>query len=169
MNPWTIPVLAAVACCALNARAQESPETDEARFIRLTHQLEISPLSDTDKSMRSWLLQWAMDSKDITVNVCNLLGPIPKDDAPNSGIFVTQMIFGNASYQISHPEKRKDPLSPQVAGIRSALKAYDSILAKDPKARIPFLDDLVKRDKDGTLEAHMAPIVGEKCKDSAAD
>jgi hypothetical protein len=167
MNRWIVAALLLTGSCAMTAIAQDSPETDEAKFIRLTQQLEETPLSDTDKTVRSWLLQWAIDSQDITVLACNVMRPVPADDVPNSGVFVTQMMFGNAAYQISHPDKREDLLATQLAGVRSALKAYASILAKDPKARIPQFDELLQKDKDRALEAYMAPIVDKECSQSA--
>ena len=166
MNRWIVAALIFIGSSAMTAIAQDSPETDEAKFVRLTQHLEEAPLSDADKSIRSWLLQWAIDSQDITVLACNVMRPVPADDVPNSGAFVTQMMFGNAAYQISHPDKREDLLATQLAGVRSALKAYASILAQDPQARIPRFDELLQEDKDGTLEAHMAPIVDKECSQS---
>ena len=168
MNRWIVAAFVLLSTCtgASTALAQTSAQSEEAKFIRLTHQLEMAPLSDTDKSMRSWLLQWAMNSQDITVIACDVMGLAPAGDAPNSGIYVTQMMFGNAAYQISHPDKKADLLATQLAGVRSALKAYESILAKDQNARIPHLDDLLQQDKDGTLATHMAPIIDKECSQS---
>ena len=151
---------------SLAASAQSAPETDEAKFVRLTHQIEQHPLSDSDKSIRGWLLQWAMDSQDITVLACDILGNVSGDEVPYSGIYTTQMMFGNAAYQISHPDKRSDLLATQLAGARSSLIAYTSIIASHPEARIPHFDDLISKDKAGELETYLAPIVADKCSES---
>lgn len=145
------------------ALAQHHSETDEAKFVRLTRQLEQAPLGDTDKSTRTWLLKWAQDSRDVTVRFCKVLTPVPGKDVPNSGILATQQIFGNAAYQISRPDKRADPLATQLAGARSALRAYESLVMKDPTARIPRMDELLRKDKAGALEAELAPIVRKEC------
>lgn len=155
-----IPVMVAIASMAF---AQAPQEADAARFVRLTRQLEQAPLGDTDKSTRTWLLKWAQDSHDITVRFCRVLDPVPGQGIPNSGILATQQIFGNAAYQISHPDRRGDPQATQLAGARSALRAYAALLAKDPKARIPRMDELLQWDKAGTLDAHLAPIVAKAC------
>lgn len=145
---------------------QSAPETDEAKVVRLTSHLEDHPLSDTDKSIRSWLLQWATETQEITVVVCDILGTASGEEFPYSAIYTTQMIFGNAAYQIAHPDKRGDLLATQLAAARSSLRAYNSILATDPDSRIPHLDELTTKDRSGGLESYLAPIVAEKCNDS---
>lgn len=155
--------LAAFVAFASTAAPQSAHEADEAKFVRLTRQLEQKPLGDTDKRMRTWLLQWAKDSPDITVRFCKVLKPVPGDGIPNSGILATQQIFGNAAYQIAHPDKRGDLVATQLAGARSALRAYEALAAQDPKARIPRMDELLRKEQGGTLEAELAPIVQAEC------
>jgi len=151
---------------SMTSVAQDSSDQDEEKFVRLTQQLEADPLRDTDKSMRSWLLQWATDSPDITVLVCDVMEFVTVKETPNPGIYTTQMMFGNAAYQISNPEKRNDLLATQLAGVRSALKAYESITAKDPEAKISHFEELLKKDKEGTLSAYLAPVVEKECSES---
>src|SRR5690348_16225267 len=98
MKPLIVALLVS-ATLATAAFAQGAKEADEAKFVRLTRQLEQAPLGDTDKSTRTWLLQWAQASKDVTVRFCKVLDPVPGKDIPNSGILATQQIFGNAAYQ----------------------------------------------------------------------
>jgi hypothetical protein len=161
-----VPIVAVTLVLALHAApaaAQAQHESDESKFMRLTRQLEQSPLGDTDKSTRTWLLQWAQASKDVTVRFCKVLDPVPGEDVPNSGILATQQIFGNAAYQISHPDRRGDLQATQLAGARSALRAYAALLAKDPKARIPRMDELLRNEAAGTLDTTLAPVIGKQC------
>lgn len=158
--------LLCTAVIPLTASAQADPETDEAKFVRLTTQLEQDPLGDSDKSIRSWLLQWAVDSKDISVIVCDILGTISGDDLPYDGIYTTQMMFGNAAYQIAHPDKRGDVIATQLAGARSSLNAYISILVSHPGARNAHLDELIKEDMAGNLGNYLSPVIADKCNKS---
>ncbi|MGY1410537.1 hypothetical protein ACW5EG_13315 [Luteimonas sp. A611] len=160
------PIVLCFSAIAFAESVPSAPETSEAKFIRLNHQIEQDPLSDSDKSVRGWLLKWAIDSKDITVIACDVLGNVSRDDIPYNGIYVTQMMFGNAAYQISHPDKRNDLLATQLAGARSSLQAYTSILTSHPEARVPHFDDLINKDKAGTLEAYLEPVVADKCKET---
>lgn len=154
---------AALAAFAATALAQGAHETDEAKFVRMTRQLEQAPLGDADKSTRTWLLKWVQDSRDITVRFCRVLDPVPGQGIPNSGILATQQIFGNAAYQISHPDRRADPQATQLAGARSALRAYAALLAKDPKARIPRMDALLRDEAAGKLGTTLAPVIARQC------
>ncbi len=66
---------------------------------------------------------------------------------------IVQTGWGQLAYQIEHAGAKPDDEATFVAGVESALKAYESILSTEPKSRVPFLDDLVvKRDK-GELAA----------------
>ncbi|MCD9027899.1 hypothetical protein LDO26_06730 [Luteimonas sp. BDR2-5] len=161
-----LPVLLLASLALQATETQSAPEADEAKVVRLTSHLENHPLSDTDKSIRSWLLQWATETQDITVVVCNILGTASGEDLPYSAIYTTQMIFGNTAYQIAHPDKREDLLATQLAAARSSLNAYNSILDSHPEARIPYLDELTSKDRSGSLESYLAPVIAEKCDDS---
>ena len=138
-------------------------EKDDAKFVRLTHQLEQDPLGDADKSTRGWLLQWATESKDVYVLVCGTLGPIPEQNSTHSGILLLQMLFGNASFQILHPDRKNDLTATQLAGVRSAMQAYSSIISKHPNAHIAYFDELLSKDKTGDLEQFLTPIIAEEC------
>ncbi|MGO4221388.1 hypothetical protein AB4Y64_05970 [Lysobacter sp. TAF61] len=157
------------ALCLLAGTAMAGPkastETDKAKFIRLTRQLEQRPLSDPGKRIRGWLMRWTVDSPDVMVMVCDLLGPDIGEDAPHAPELMMQMMFGNAAFQIQHPDLKDDPIAPQVAGVRSALAAYASFLAASPQSRIEELDELLEQDRDGELEATLEPVIEEECSD----
>jgi hypothetical protein len=144
--------------------ASQAAETDEAKFIRLTTQLEQDPLGDQDKRIRDWLIEWATKSKDVTVQACDVLGPIPAQDLPHGPDLLTQYLFGNAAFQLAHADQRGDMIATQLAGIRSSMRAYSSLLARVPDARISYYDSLLAKQSDGMLEAFLKPIIVEKCK-----
>ena len=147
-----------------SATSTPAAETNEAKFIRLTEQLERDPLGDADKSVRTWLMDWVAESKEITVVVCDILGPIPTEKVPYGAELFTQSLFGNAAFQIAHPEQMQNKVAAQLAGVRSLLRAYAAILAKDPDAHIPYFDRLLTEDRGGSLEALLTPTIDQKCK-----
>lgn len=138
-------------------------ESDAQKFVRMTRSLEADPLMDTDKSMRTWLIRWTAESPDVYVLVCDLLGPIPKEKVPHGGELLMQYMFGNAAFQIEHPQQAKDKHAVQIAGVRSALKAYTAILKKDVSARIPYWDDLLAKDRAGKLDKHLHGRIDAAC------
>lgn len=158
-----LPLLLVLAPAGFAADGARPGETDPQKFVRLTRALEAEPMMDKDKSMRSWLLEWASASPDVQVLVCDLMGPIPKQKVPHGGELLMQYMFGNAAFQIEHPDQAKDAHAVQIAGVRSALKAYAAILKKEPSAKIPYFDDLRAKDKAGTLDAHLDARIDAAC------
>lgn len=139
-------------------------DSEEAKrvVLRYTRALEVDPLADTAPRTRRMLVEWLQDTKDYTVVVCDILGPIPAEKPPHSAELLAQQMFGNVAYQIEHPgEKDRNRL--QIAGVESMLKSYSAILAEDPQARIPYLDGLLAEKKKGRLARHMAPIIAKGC------
>lgn len=160
--PLIICLLAWPAVAWAGKRGQSSPE-DRAKFVKLTRQLEADPLGKEAVEARQWLIPWLEKVKDITVTVCDLLGPIPGEDHPYSPEILTQMMFSNAAFQIEHPDKADDKVAVQTAGVEGALKAYEAILKSKPEAQIAFLDDLVRKRDAGEFGTYMKKVVPEKC------
>jgi hypothetical protein len=103
----------------------------------------------------------------VSVLICDVLGPIPEQDVPHSGELLLQMLFGNAAFQISHPDRKTDLTATQIAGVRSSMAAYSSIISKHPDAHIPYFDELLNKETSGELETFLAPVVADKCSKSA--
>ncbi|WP_386071172.1 hypothetical protein ACFJIW_11225 [Tahibacter sp. UC22_41] len=143
--------------------AADVAETDDEKFIRLTAQLEKNPLGDPDKSIRSWLFRWLLQRNDLSVQVCDILGPVWSGDAPHWPELLNQYIFGNAAFQFSHRGQKNDKETVQIAGVRSAMRAYSALLTEDPKARIAYFDTLLDQERSGSLSAFLAPKIAEKC------
>jgi hypothetical protein len=147
------------------AWAQQPPaDPDEAKrvVLRYTRALEVDPLAETAPRARRMLVEWLQSTRDYTVVVCDILGPIPAEKPPHSAELLAQQMFGNVAYQIEHPgEKDRNRL--QVAGVESMLKSYSAMLAEDGNARIPYLDGLLAEKKKGRLAQHMAPIIAKGC------
>lgn len=142
--------------------APPSPGEAERFVVRFTRALEVDPLGENSSRVRGTLIEWLQNTKDYTVVVCDILGPIPGEKPPHSAELLVQQMFGNVAYQIEHPgEKDRNRL--QVAGVESVLKAYSAILAEDAQAHIPYLDGLLAERKKGTLARHMDPIIAKGC------
>jgi hypothetical protein len=144
---------------------QAEKDTDKA--VRYTAALEHDPFRSDAPEMRKWLMQWLAQTTDFTVTVCDILGPIPGTKVPNGPNLLLQQMFGNVTFQIKNPT-RNDSVSVQLAGVESLLKSYAVILAKDPAARIPHLDNLLVRQRNGSLKEHMAPLIVRVCDEDAA-
>jgi hypothetical protein len=134
---------------------QRGPSTAEerARAVKVAHDLEDDPLAKEAKDNREWVIQWIVDIPDITVNVCfEYFGKMPNPPRGHSKEIVRQMIISSASFMIEHADKAKDEQAVATAGLLGALKAYQSILKKEPDARWPYVDKVVQMRDQGKLD-----------------
>jgi len=160
----SILAAALVVAAALPALAWAAPEAETARFVRETRQLEVSPLQPGAEEMRRWLFNWALETPDYQVIICPVPG-LPETVDEETSIapeVLAQQTFGNLAYQITEGSDGEE-LDRQLAGVESALKAYAVFMKADPSLRIPGVDHLAALKKAGTLRAHVAAVLEEKC------
>lgn len=144
--------------------AAPTTETDEARFVRLTRELEQQPLTDAPDPNFGWLLNWATETPDYVVTVCMMAGPDWDMRDPFAGKLLVIASAGNMAWQIEHGADG-DELSKQLAGTETALRIYRATIAQDPSKKSAFFDSLVAKRDAGTLRAYLAPFVAENCVD----
>lgn len=148
----------------LFAQSVAAPDTERVtdKVLRLTDALEKEPLSASAPDTRKRLVQWLTDTPDFSVTVCDILGPIPGKKLKYGPELMVQLLFGNVAYQIRNPGQ-KDEAVLQQAGVESVLKAYQAILAQDPKAHIKYFDDLLEKHRQGLLKENLAPLIAKEC------
>jgi hypothetical protein len=162
---WVV-VAACLSVAAGSARAEEKSTPEErTKAVRLAAELEKDPLAPDAVEKRRWLIEWYTRVPDITVTVCNLLGPMPETDHPYFKEVLVQMMFAGGAFQIEHPDLSGDAVAQQTAGVLGALRAYEKLAARSGQ-RMPFLDDLVAKRNGGTLGEHMTTAVPAACKGS---
>ena len=144
--------------------ADEKPLVDSTKVIPLTRFLEEQPFHESAPLARAELLRWEEKTKDVAVIVCpGVLEPLPSPDLKYGNELLVQFIFGSAAYQLANPADKGVLLPGQLAGMRSILAAYRSMLAHDPKARIARFDELVQKEADGTFVAEIEKSVAANC------
>jgi len=139
-----------------------------ADVVTMTRFLEAEPLSKYAPTVRDKLLRWEEKTKDVAVLVCpGVLAPLPDKDVQFNAELCAQFIFGSASFQLLNPSQKASVFAGQLAGVRSIIATYRSILALKPEARIPRFDQLSQFEADGTLEEVLRPVVATECKTTA--
>jgi hypothetical protein len=131
-----------------------STAAERQRFIALTHKLEQSPLDKNLYDDKRWAKQWLEDIPDVNVTICApvLFGTdFLREQNKYTPQLSYQATFGSAVYIIEHPDKKGDTTAQYIAGVESALKAYNAIVKSDPTAKSKALDDLVEKQKQGKL------------------
>jgi hypothetical protein len=149
-----LAVFLSVACGMAPASAAEtnsSPE-DRARFVSITRSMEEAPLKPSLKADREWALDWLTEAPDVSVTVCaDPLGGLVQSNYSYASEIVVQYMFSMGASIIEHPDRKNDPYAQQLAGVESALIAYQAILREKPEARSPALDGLLQTRTRGEL------------------
>jgi len=135
-----------------------------ANIVSLSAFLEKYPLDQFAVVVRGEAIEWEAKSKDVVdiVYPC-LFKPVPSKTIKYSSILLAQFVIGSAAFQIANPSEKGKLMPQQLAGTQSMLKAYESLIAQDPSARIPHLDDLAEHEANGTLESAIKPLIVPKC------
>src|SRR6185369_12236169 len=148
---------------AQNQRGPATPE-EKQTAVKAARLLESDPFNKDAKDLRKWFTVWLIEVPDIHVELCGAyLGPVFGTKKNYDGELFQQTMFSSAAFIVEHPEQANDRLAVNLAGVEGALKTYEAILQTKPKARWPFLDELiVKRDK-GELKAYVQEVMQTKC------
>ena len=152
--------------CFAAERGPSTPE-ERQRAVSIARRLEADPLNSTLRAERKWALEWLIQVPDIHVKMCTVfLGPVLDSKKNFASEIMFQMMLSQAAFTIEHPEKASDDLAQYAAGVEGSLKAYESILKSKPKARWPFLDELIQKRDSGGLPGYVKDQM-EKCNAAA--
>ncbi len=143
------------------------PSTAEGReeFVKRVAALELQPTGEEAQKNATWVARWINDVPDIFFIGCyNLMEPEKaKSEHPRRKLLEQQMFFSGAAYQVQHRDG-KDQLAIYHAGLLGMLRAYEQILAADPKARWPVADELLARRANGSLTQYVHEQANKNCR-----
>jgi len=145
-----LATLLALVIMASPAAAQKDEKQEIDLLIKSAKTLEEKPLDKKAKDVRSWAMKWIIATDKVSVTVCSLIISGPEKYKYNSEL-LAQYTIGMAAFKLSNPENAKDEEGAQLAGVQSALTAYEAIVSQEPKAKVQFMDDLLSKRADGSL------------------
>jgi hypothetical protein len=133
---------------------------DSEKLIKSARFLEEKPLDKDAKGIRSWAITWIIQTDKVSVKMCStmLLDKKYKYGSELLGQYTIAM----AAFKLANVDRSGDEDAAQLAGIESALVAYEAMLKVQPKAQNGFMDDLVARRANGTLAQYVKEA---NCKD----
>jgi hypothetical protein len=124
---------------------------DESQMLVKTARfLEETPFAGEAKGMREWAFKYLSETKDVSIKMCagDLTKPLLDKKNKFGGELLIQYAVGMAAYKFENP--KAEETDAQVAGMESALKAYDAMVSADENAKFAGMNVLVeKRDKGG--------------------
>ena len=65
------------------------------------------------------------------------------------------MIYSQAKFIIENPDKAQDEAAVYLAGVEGVLRTWQAIKTAKPKAKLPLMDELLEKQKPGTLAEHI--------------
>lgn len=137
---------------------------ERAKAVHLARQLEANPLAAEAKTSREWLNKWLARIPDVQVEVCfDMLGNFGFEKNKYQTEIAYQMMYGSAVFIIENPGRAADRVAKFQAGIRSALKVYQYILARDGQARSKSLDIILLIQNGDDLDRFINATI-PKCK-----
>jgi hypothetical protein len=165
MKRAAILAIAVLALCTLTlSQNKRGPSTVEERerAVRVAEQLEANPLP-SDKSDREWIFRWLVEVPDISISVCPGTMTWEKKYKFAGDLMLVQMA-SSAAFVIKNPGKANDSQAVSLAGFESSLRAYEKLVATDPKARSKQMDEMLAKGADGSLAAFMTEKIKKECK-----
>jgi hypothetical protein len=134
------------------ASSAQNNEVDT--LVKAARFLEEKPLDKEAKKVRAWAMQWLIATDKVTVNLCSETLTFDKNYKYGTELF-GQYAIGMGAFKLNNADKASDDGAAQVAGVESALTAYQAILAQQPKATNPLMNDLLTKRSDGTLATYV--------------
>jgi hypothetical protein len=139
-----------------NAFPQDTPpQTDreiQALFTAAAL-LEEKPFDEKARDARAAAMKWIIDTDKVSVTLCGELFTGMGQRYRYTSEIVAQYTIGMAVFKLSKPTAVRDENAVQVAGLVSALTAYEAMVKEQPNAKSAFLDDLLAKRAKGELTA----------------
>jgi hypothetical protein len=154
-----LTLLLILTCCASSANAQKrGPSTPEERkrAVEMATFLETNPLAKEAKDIRAGLLFFLAEVPDISVTLCtNVFGESKRFKGDYETELLGQSAYSQAKFIIENPDKAGDQAAVQLAGVEGVLRTWQAIKRAKPKAKFPLMDELLEKQKAGTLAEHV--------------
>jgi hypothetical protein len=125
----------------------------EARILTQSKWLEANPLAENRGEVVSEVMNWWIANPKLTLTSCAI--PLSGKNGKAEKIMTVLAPIGVGAFLLENPTRRRDTFAANVAGIESALRAYERAVAQDETVRDTFYDDLVRQMKAGELSAYV--------------
>ncbi len=159
----------ALAFVSTNAMADpRGPSTpqERQRALDVIQKLEQEPMSPALKQDRDWVFQWIREVPDLDVRVCSVvLKPLTdQKNSPERNALMLQSMLSSAEYSMRNEGKKKSAVEMYMAGVEGMLRAYHNILKQDPSKKNPAMEDMLRKQREGQLEAYVREGAAECAK-----
>lgn len=163
---FVIPILMAAVAVSVFAQQQpqRGPSTPEERaaVVELAKKLQQNPIDKNLNKEREQLLIMLIQVPDIHMTICaGDETPWIKEKYKYSSELTATALFSTAAYVIEQGGTA-DEKAAHLAGLEGAIKAYQAILAQNPKAKWQPMEDLIAKQQSGELKKASAKFCSKK-------
>jgi hypothetical protein len=135
---------------------------ERAKVLDIAKRSERDPISKVAKDDRGWMVAWISETPDFMLIVCSeSLTPLLLSKKEDQTAIWFSGFAGSAAFVVEHPESMRDINAVNMAGVQSALRAYQSVVAKNPNFKIAGMDELLAKSIDGRLTEEMLRAAAE--------
>ena len=140
--------LAVFAAGAVNAFGQ----TEKENVIAAARALETAPLEGNTSKMAERALKWAIETDEVSLVACGGTFSLFSDKKnKQSSLMTMSYTVGMAAYKLQNPTG--DENSVQLAGLETALKAYEIAVKEKPKTKSDQVEALLVKRSNAELSA----------------
>lgn len=128
-----------------------------ARLDADLDRLLAAPLAPDAAAARQTVLDWISASPDVTVRLCaDLAGPLAETDSETEGGpgYLLLFVAASADAILEAPGIEEDPSAVAAAAAEQLVETY-AIARSGGSPAVRALDDLARRQREGTLDAHV--------------
>lgn len=132
--------------------ASHAQSFGKQELISASAALEKDPFSGDAKNLRGLAVRYVIETNDVSIIVCggDLMQPLLDKKNKNSTELIGQYTIGMAAFKLQNPDNA-DENAAQLAGLESALRAYEAMLQKKPKTKHAGMDDLLAKRNSNVL------------------
>lgn len=119
--------------------------------------LEEHPLAPDAKEATSILMQWAIESPDVSLSICTgVTEGLVKSKSTYHAQLLVHFILASAAYVIENPDHPDDTVMVNVGGLEGAIRAYRAMKELEgDSAKDKFMEKMLKVADEGKLKEHV--------------
>ncbi|MEO8042781.1 MAG: hypothetical protein ABI646_09245 [Acidobacteriota bacterium] len=128
-------------------------QTEKENVIAAARALETAPLSSETSKIADRALKWTIQTEEVSLIACGNTFALfsDKKNKDASSLMTMAYMIGMAAYRIQNPTKDENAV--QLAGLETALTAYEAAVKEKPKTKSERADMLLPQRSKGELAA----------------
>ena len=130
-------------------------QTDKENVVAAARALGTAPLDKETSKMAERALKWAIETDEVQLIACGGTFSLFSDKKNKQSSLMTMgYTIGMAAYKVQNPTANEN--AAQLAGLETALKAYEIAVKDKPKTKSEQVDALLAKRASGELAALVA-------------